>query len=584
MLGVLLISGEYGTGMIRSSMTVVPRRLPVLVAKLVVFATVVLPLSLATSLVTFWLGQAIRGGRGLATAGLGDPDVLRVIVGSALYVTVAGLMALGIGALLRHTAAGLAAVVTIFFVAPIITAVLPESINGYGTYLPSNAGGALGDDLRVGHPGALDRVRLAGRLHGGRPRGRELAAPQNRRVTENRPHGLVDADGGPAGAQGALVVADVLVMLFVVLVSLPSSVSDTVGDRPVTGGPGIALTALVLASLPLVVRRVWPVPVFAWAFVISVATGWWYPQYLGFGALVVALYTVCSRRSRRVGLICAGLLVALSVVLAFGIDSPWWAPAILLVAVTAAATAIGLYVGTRRAYLDELRDRADRLQRERDQQAALAVAAERARIAREMHDIVAHHLTVMVALSDGAVAASSRSPERRRGDGHRVGHRPAGPRRHPAAPRRPARRPRRRGRPAAAAQARRPRRAARPRVRDAGLPVRYGCTGRRRPIAAGGAANPLPSRAGGADQHDEARGRRRDAIVSLRYATDRYAWTSPTTAVGRLGRPPPGARVAAFTGMRDRVSAFGGEVTTGPTAGHGWRVSATMRLDPAVAP
>ena len=142
-LGVLLMSGEYGTGMIRSSMTVVPRRLPVLVAKLVVFATVVLPLSLATSLLTFWLGQVIRGGRGLATAGLGDPDVLRVIVGSALYVTVAGLMALGIGALLRHTAAGLAAVVTIFFVAPIITAVLPESINGYGTYLPSNAGGAL---------------------------------------------------------------------------------------------------------------------------------------------------------------------------------------------------------------------------------------------------------------------------------------------------------------------------------------------------------------------------------------------------------------------------------------------------------
>src|SRR6478609_2881292 len=195
-------------------------------------------------------------------------------------------------------------------------------------------------------------------------------------------------------------VADVLVMLFVLLVSLPNAVSDAVGERSITSGAGIALTALALACLPLLVRRIWPVPVFAWVLLISAATGWWYPQFLGFGALVVALYTVCSRCSRRVALTCAGLVVALAVVFAFGIDTSWWAPAILLTAVTAAATAIGLYVGTRRAYLDELRDRADRLQRERDQQTALAAAAERARIAREMHDIVAHHLTVMVALSD----------------------------------------------------------------------------------------------------------------------------------------------------------------------------------------
>ena len=67
-------------------------------------------------------------------------------------------------------------------------------------------------------------------------------------------------------------------------------------------------------------------------------------------------------------------------------------------------------MGTRRAYLAALRDRAGRLERERDQASALAAAEERARIAREMHDSVAHHLTVIVALSDGALRAVTRAP------------------------------------------------------------------------------------------------------------------------------------------------------------------------------
>ena len=142
-LGVLMISGEYGTGMIRTSMTAVPRRLPVLWAKAAVYTAVVLPLSLVTAFVTFFLSQAIRSGRGMSTAALGDADVLRVLVGSALYVTVAGLLAIGIATLLRHTAAGLAAVVGIFFVVPIVANFLPASINGFAPYLPSNAGGAL---------------------------------------------------------------------------------------------------------------------------------------------------------------------------------------------------------------------------------------------------------------------------------------------------------------------------------------------------------------------------------------------------------------------------------------------------------
>jgi signal transduction histidine kinase len=130
-------------------------------------------------------------------------------------------------------------------------------------------------------------------------------------------------------------------------------------------------------------------------------------------ALLIALYTVATLQSRRDTLACAGVLELASVtalLLSDGRD--WWFAAIFLSGMIAAALGLGLYFATRRAYLAELRDRADRLERERDQQAALAVAAERTRIAREMHDIVAHHLTVMITLSEAAVAASASSPER----------------------------------------------------------------------------------------------------------------------------------------------------------------------------
>ena len=90
----------------------------------------------------------------------------------------------------------------------------------------------------------------------------------------------------------------------------------------------------------------------------------------------------------------------------------FWFEAIIWTGWIAAALGLGLYSAARRAWLAELRDRADRLERERDQQGALAAAAERARIAREMHDVVAHHLTVMVTLSEAAAAAAASSPER----------------------------------------------------------------------------------------------------------------------------------------------------------------------------
>jgi len=142
-LGVLLTGGEYSTGMIRSSLTAVPRRLPVLWGKLAVFAGSIFPVSLVASFLSFFLGQAL-----LSSHHLGVPvtahDALRSVIGAALYLTVAGLIGLALGALLRHTAAGITTFAAVFFVIPLLATLLPASISDHVTpYLPSNAGGAI---------------------------------------------------------------------------------------------------------------------------------------------------------------------------------------------------------------------------------------------------------------------------------------------------------------------------------------------------------------------------------------------------------------------------------------------------------
>ena len=142
-LGVLVMSGEYSTGMIRSSLTAVPRRLPVLWGKMAVFAGTVFGLSLIASLLSFFLGQALLSGHHLSVA-LTAPGALRSVIGAALYVTVAGLIGVALGALFRNTAAGISTFVGVFFVIPPLTELLPASVGNHVTpYLPSNAGEVL---------------------------------------------------------------------------------------------------------------------------------------------------------------------------------------------------------------------------------------------------------------------------------------------------------------------------------------------------------------------------------------------------------------------------------------------------------
>jgi signal transduction histidine kinase len=222
----------------------------------------------------------------------------------------------------------------------------------------------------------------------------------------------IGAAGHPANRTAGRWVLDVLVALIAAVAGLPEAYHGASASAPATEHPwGLAL-ALFLSAAPLLVRRIWPVPVLGCVLAVNLAVV--IDQHTANGlALLIALYTVAAMRPRREALACAAgyelVIVAVTIWLA---GSSWWYPAIFLSGLVGAALGLGLYSATRHAYLAELRDRAARLERERDQQGALAAAAERARIAREMHDIVAHHLTVMVTLSDAAVAVSDASPER----------------------------------------------------------------------------------------------------------------------------------------------------------------------------
>jgi hypothetical protein len=138
-LGVLVITGEYSTGMIRSSLMAVPHRLPVLWAKIAVYATVTFVLMLVAAFVSFFCVQAIVTQHGQQVT-LGAPHALRVVIGTALFLTVMGILALGLGALVRNTAGGIAAFVGLLFVLPGVTALLPASIgDAIGPYLPLSA-------------------------------------------------------------------------------------------------------------------------------------------------------------------------------------------------------------------------------------------------------------------------------------------------------------------------------------------------------------------------------------------------------------------------------------------------------------
>jgi ABC-2 type transport system permease protein len=148
-LGVLVITNEYGSGMIRATFAATPQRVSVLAAKAAVFAGVIFIVTTAASFTAFFVGQSILSSKGLGTS-LGAPNVLRTVVGSGLYLAVLGLLALGLGSIIRKTAGAIAAMLGLILVLPPIMGLLPSSMNAVQKFLPSNAGQAMISNGRMG--------------------------------------------------------------------------------------------------------------------------------------------------------------------------------------------------------------------------------------------------------------------------------------------------------------------------------------------------------------------------------------------------------------------------------------------------
>lgn len=142
-LGVLVITAEYSTGMIRTTFSAVPQRETVLGVKAAVFGATAAVVGLISSFAAFFVGQAILSSNHIG-ASIGDPNVLRSVIGAGLYLAVLGLLALGIGALIRHSAGAIAAVFGLIFVLPGVVLALPSTwSDAISKYLPSNAGAAI---------------------------------------------------------------------------------------------------------------------------------------------------------------------------------------------------------------------------------------------------------------------------------------------------------------------------------------------------------------------------------------------------------------------------------------------------------
>ena len=204
-------------------------------------------------------------------------------------------------------------------------------------------------------------------------------------------------------------IADGAVVLVLLGVSLGAN-RHHVGPRT----PGLAVLSAGLLA-PLVFRRRAPLTVFAVIAAFALAQWIWGRAMFADVALLWAFYAVAAHSTLR-RTIAAGAVLELGVILAVAKyggphnnDPLGW---FFLSGLVTAAGVLGANLKIRRAYLAAVEQRAAQLEFERDQQSQLAVAAERTRIAREMHDVIAHNLTVMIALTDGAALTVERDPQR----------------------------------------------------------------------------------------------------------------------------------------------------------------------------
>jgi ABC-2 type transport system permease protein len=142
-LGVLVIAGEYATGMIRSTFMAVPHRLPVLWAKIAVFASVTFVLALPVTFIGFFGASAVLSQHGVNPS-LATPGALRCVLAIPLFLALLAVFTVALGALLRNTAGRIATFAAIIFVLPGLVGVLSTNLkNAINPYLPSNAASAF---------------------------------------------------------------------------------------------------------------------------------------------------------------------------------------------------------------------------------------------------------------------------------------------------------------------------------------------------------------------------------------------------------------------------------------------------------
>ena len=141
LLGVLVITSEYSTGMIRATLAAVPQRRLMLTAKALVFAVAAVITGIAACFAAYLIFQALLpSGAGMRTS-LSDPSVLRAVIGAGLYLAVLGLFGLGLGTIIRSSAGAVATLLGVLFVPSIVMTLLPDSWqDAAGRYLPMNAG------------------------------------------------------------------------------------------------------------------------------------------------------------------------------------------------------------------------------------------------------------------------------------------------------------------------------------------------------------------------------------------------------------------------------------------------------------
>ncbi|TFD84546.1 ABC transporter permease [Cryobacterium lactosi] len=139
-LGVLSISGEYSTGMVRSSLTAVPRRLPVLAAKAIVLFVCTYIIGLVSIVGSYLVATPIMAGKGIS-ASLTDPDLFLPLMSAALYLSLVAVFSLGLGTILRSSAGGIAAALGVILLLPTVLQLIPaEWVADMMPYILSNAG------------------------------------------------------------------------------------------------------------------------------------------------------------------------------------------------------------------------------------------------------------------------------------------------------------------------------------------------------------------------------------------------------------------------------------------------------------